>query len=102
MGSEMCIRDSFEGIGLIVSYKKGGKYIDFTQTVTGTQCSIHVDSENAQITRTIQIGNSEGLFNLKNGEVEIVWQMGGCMLDIISNEEPEEVIKFAESIQLLR
>ena len=31
-----------------------------------------------------------------------MWQMGGCMLDIISNEEPEEVIKFAESIQLLR
>lgn len=101
-GYELATFEDFDGIGLIVSYKKGGKYIDFTQTVTGTQCSIHVDSENAQITRTIQIGNSEGLFNLKNGEVEIVWQMGGCMLDIISNEEPEEVIKFAESIQLLR
>lgn len=101
-GYKLATFEDFEGIGLIVSYKKGSKYIDFTQTVTGTQCSIHVDSENAQITRAIQIGNSEGLFNLKNGEVEIVWQMGGCMLDIISNEEPEEVIKMAERIQVLR
>lgn len=87
---------------LVVSYEKDGKYIDFTQTPADAQSSIHVDSEDAQITRPIMINNSEGIYNLKDGETTIVWQVGGCLIDILSNEDTEEVIKFAESIQVLR
>ena len=48
------------------------------------------------------IGYSEGIYNLKDGETAIVWQVGESMLDILSNEDTEEVIKIAEGIQLLR
>ena len=101
-GYELVIFEDFEGIGLLVSYEKGDKYIDFTQTSSGVHTSIHVDSENAQITRPIMIGYSEGIYNLKDGETAIVWQVGESMLDILSNEDTEEVIKIAEGIQLLR
>lgn len=101
-GYELVTFEDLEGIGLLVSYEKGDKYIDFTQTSSGVHTSIHVDSENAQITRPIMIGYSEGIYNLKDGETAIVWQVGESMLDILSNEDTEEVIKIAESIQLLR
>lgn len=87
---------------LFVSYEKDGKYIDFTQSLSGSQSAVHVDSENAQITRPIMIGYSEGIYNLKDGETSIVWQVGESMLGLLSNEDTEEVIKIAESIQLLR
>lgn len=51
---------------------------------------------------TTKYVNSEGIYNLKDGETTIVWQVGGCLIDILSNEDTEEVIKFAESIQVLR
>lgn len=98
----MAIFEDLAGIELLVSYEKGDKYMDFTQTSSGTHCSVHVDSENAQITRPIMIGYSEGIYNLKDGETSIVWQVGESMLSLLSNEDTEEVIKIAESIQLLR
>lgn len=103
-GYELAIFEDLAGIDLLVSYEKGDKYIDFTQTSSGTHCSVsvHVDSENAQITRPIMIGYSEGIYNLKDGETSIVWQVGESMLSLLSNEDTEEVIKIAESIQLLR
>lgn len=103
-GYELAIFEDLAGIELLVSYEKGDKYIDFTQTSSGTHCSVsvHVDSENAQITRPIMIGYSEGIYNLKDGETSIVWQVGESMLSLLSNEDTEEVIKIAESIQLLR
>jgi hypothetical protein len=48
------------------------------------------------------IGYSEGIYNLKDGKTSIVWQVGESMLSLLSNEDTEEVIKIAESIQLLR
>lgn len=101
-GYELAIFEDLAGIELLVSYEKGDKYMDFTQTSSGTHCSVHVDSENAQITRPIMIGYSEGIYNLKDGETSIVWQVGESMLSLLSNEDTEEVIKIAESIQLLR
>lgn len=103
-GYELAIFEDLAGIKLLVSYEKGDKYIDFTQTSSGTHCSVsvQVDSENAQITRPIMIGYSEGIYNLKDGETAIVWQVGESMLSLLSNEDTEEVIKIAESIQLLR
>lgn len=103
-GYELAIFEDLAGIELLVSYEKGDKYIDFTQTSSGTHCSVsvQVDSENAQITRPIMIGYSEGIYNLKDGETSIVWQVGESMLSLLSNEDTEEVIKIAESIQLLR
>lgn len=102
MGYELSEYDDLEGILLIVRYTNGEKFIQFNQTASGAQGSIDVDSENAQITRPIMIGYSEGIYNLKDGETSIVWQVGGCMLSLLSNEDTEEVIKIAESIQLLR
>ena len=101
-GYELSECDDLEGILLIVRYTNGEKYIQFNQTAAGAQGSIDVDSENAQVTRPIVINNSEGIYNLKDGRTTIVWQVGGCMLSLLSNEDTEEVIKFAESIQLLR
>ena len=101
-GYELSEYDDLEGILLIVRYTNGEKFIQFNQTASGAQGSIDVDSENAQITRPIMIGYSEGIYNLKDGETSIVWQVGESMLSLLSNEDTEEVIKFAESIQLLR
>lgn len=53
--------DDLEGILLIVRYTNGEKFIQFNQTASGAQGSIDVDSENAQITRSIIINNSEGI-----------------------------------------
>ena len=101
-GNGLSEYDDREGILLIVRYTNGEKFIQFNQTASGAQGSIDVDSENAQITRSIIINNSEGIYNLKDGKTSIVWQVGGCMLSLLSNEDTEEVIRFAESIQLLR
>lgn len=101
-GYELSECDDLEGILLIVRYTNGEKYIQFNQTAAGAQGSIDVDSEKAQVTRPIVINNSEGIYNLKDGKTSIVWQVGGCMLSLLSNEDTEEVIKFAESIQLIR
>ena len=94
--------DDLAGMLLIIRYEKGEKFIQFNQSKAGVQGSIHVDSENAQITRPIMIGYSEGIYNLKDGKTSIVWQVGESMLSLLSNEDTEEVIKIAESIQLLR
>lgn len=100
-GYELAVCDDMGNL-LFVSYEKDGRYIDFTQTPADAQSSIHVDSENAQITRPIMINNSEGIYNLKDGETTIVWQVGGCLIDILSNEDTDEVIKVAQGVQLLR
>lgn len=101
-GYQLSAFEDLNGILLYVCYKKGNKYIEFTQTLADSQSSIHVDSENAQVTCPIRIGNSEGLYNVKDGMVQIVWQVGNSMINVFSNEKPEKVIKFAEGIQLLR
>lgn len=101
-GYELVTFDNLAGMLLIIRYEKGEKFIQFNQSKAGVQGSIHVDSENAQITRPIMIGYSEGIYNLKDGKTSIVWQVGESMLSLLSNEDTEEVIKIAESIQLLR
>lgn len=100
-GYELAACDDMGNL-MVVTYEKGDKYIDFTQTPANAQSSIHVDSENAQVTHSIKIGSSEGIYNLKDEETSIVWQIGGCLLSILSNEDTEEVIKVAEEIRLLR
>ena len=101
-GYELATFDDLAEMLLIIRYEKGEKFIQFNQSMAGVQGSIDVDSENAQITRPIMIGYSEGIYNLKDGKTSIVWQVGESMLSILSNEDTEEVIKFAEGIQLLR
>ena len=94
--------DDIAGNMLIVRYEKGKNFIQINQSPANVQSSIHIDSENAQTTKPITIGNSEGIYNLKDGKTQIVWQVGGCLIDVISNEDTDEVIKVAQGIQLLR
>lgn len=101
-GYKLTTFDDFVGNMLIVRYEKGKNFIQINQSPANVQSSIHIDSENAQTTKPITIGNSEGIYNLKDGKTQIVWQVGGCLVDVISNEDTDEVIKVAQGIQLLR
>ena len=101
-GYKLTTFDDIAGNMLIVSYEKGKNFIQINQAPANVQSSIHIDSENAQTTKPITIGNSEGIYNLKDGKTQIVWQVGGCLVDVISNEDTDEVIKVAQGVQLLR
>lgn len=101
-GYKLTTFDDIAGNMLIVRYEKGKNFIQINQSPANVQSSIHIDSENAQTTKPITIGNSEGIYNLKEGKTQIVWQVGGCLVDVISNEDTDEVIKVAQGIQLLR
>lgn len=101
-GYKLTTFDDIVGNMLIVRYEKGKNFIQINQSPANVQSSIHIDSENAQTTKPITIGNSEGIYNLKDGKTQIVWQVGGCLVDVISNEDTDEVIKVAQGIQLLR
>lgn len=101
-GYKLTIFDDIAGNMLIVRYEKGKNFIQINQAPANVQSSIHIDSENAQTTKPITIGNSEGIYNLKDGKTQIVWQVGGCLVDVISNEDTDEVIKVAQGVQLLR
>lgn len=101
-GYKLTTFDDIAGNMLIVRYEKGKNFIQINQAPANVQSSIHIDSENAQTTKPITIGNSEGIYNLKDGKTQIVWQVGGCLVDVISNEDTDEVIKVAQGVQLLR
>lgn len=101
-GYKLTTFDDIAGNMLIVRYEKGKNFIQINQAPANVQSSIHIDSENAQTTKPITIGNSEGIYNLKYGKTQIVWQVGGCLVDVISNEDTDEVIKVAQGVQLLR
>lgn len=101
-GYKLTTFDDIAGNMLIVRYEKGKNFIQINQAPANVQSSIHIDSENAQTTKPITIGNSEGIYNLKDGKTQIVWQVGGCSVDVISNEDTDEVIKVAQGVQLLR
>lgn len=101
-GYKLTTFDNIAGNMLIVRYEKGKNFIQINQAPANVQSSIHIDSENAQTTKPITIGNSEGIYNLKDGKTQIVWQVGGCLVDVISNEDTDEVIKVAQGVQLLR
>ena len=85
-GYKLTTFDDIAGNMLIVRYEKGKNFIQINQAPANVQSSIHIDSENAQTTKPITIGNSEGIYNLKDGKTQIVWQVGGCLVDVISNE----------------
>ena len=99
-GYKLTTFDDIAGNMLIVRYEKGKNFIQINQAPANVQSSIHIDSENAQTTKPITIGNSEGIYNLKDGKTQIVWQVGGCLVDVISNEDTDEVIKVAQGVQL--
>lgn len=101
-GYKLTTFDDIAGNMLIVRYEKGKNFIQINQAPANVQSSIHIDSENAQTTKPITIGNSEGIYNLKDGKTQIVWQVGGCLVDVIPNEDTDEVIKVAQGVQLLR
>ena len=101
-GYKLTTFDDIAGNMLIVRYEKGKNFIQINQAPANVQSSIHIDSENAQTTKPITIGNSEGIYNLKDGKTQIVWQVGGCLVDVISNEDTDEVIEVAQGVQLLR
>ena len=101
-GYKLTTFDDIAGNMLIVRYEKGKNFIQINQAPANVQSSSHIDSENAQTTKPITIGNSEGIYNHKDGKTQIVWQVGGCLVDVISNEDTDEVIKVAQGVQLLR
>lgn len=60
-GYKLTTFDDIAGNMLIVRYEKGKNFIQINQAPANVQSSIHIDSENAQTTKPITIGNSEGI-----------------------------------------
>ena len=65
-----------------------------------------VQPENALVSKNIQIGDSDALFNVKKYPTEtvttIVWQCGTTLLCVVTTDTSEVAIQFAQSIKVLR
>lgn len=75
-------------------------YIEFTQHSSNGK--FRADTENAQKILTTFVGDSEALVVEKDGVIIITWQVGDFLLYIISNDQTDTVLNFAESIKLMR
>ncbi|MBE6899394.1 MAG: DUF4367 domain-containing protein [Ruminococcaceae bacterium] len=81
----------------IVSYKLNGKYIVFQQA-QGEGFS-YVDTENADLTKTIFIGESEAFLVVKGESSSVYWNVDGVLLKVSGMAPTEEIIKIAKSIK---
>lgn len=93
--------------GIIVQYENGDRFIRFDQSPSSVYGEIHVDSENADRTETIDLNGNEALLNVKSyplGDilVTVIWQQDGTVFLIESNIETEEVLKFAGGIKQIK
>lgn len=83
----------------VVMYKSGDKFIDFQQSSPDASVTVHVDTENATVTKNVTINGGDGIYNLKDGYVNIVWRQNGSLLTLLSNDESIDLMKVAEGIR---
>ena len=83
----------------IVSYKLNDKYIVFQQAQG--EGFAYVDTENADLTKTIFIGESEAFLVVKGESSSVYWNVDGVLLKVSGMAPTEEIIKIAEGIKPL-
>ncbi|MBR3962329.1 MAG: DUF4367 domain-containing protein [Oscillospiraceae bacterium] len=81
----------------IITYSDKNNEIIFSQATDATVEKI--DTENADITKEIQIGESVGLFVVKNNVTIIAWSNEDFLFEVIGTAPTEEIIKVAEGIK---
>ena len=81
----------------IITYSDKNNEIIFSQATDATVEKI--DTENADITKEIQIGESVGLFVVKNNVTIIAWSNEDFLFEVIGTAPTEEIIKIAEGIR---
>ena len=72
------------------------EYIRFYVFTFGMEGNI--DSENAEIIKTIKINGTEGIYILKNGKITISWSNEERLFIISAILSEKEIIKIAESV----
>lgn len=82
-----------------VLYLNNDKMIVFAQFVS---TSFNVDTEDADVIEEISINDSAAFLVVKNNEVSISWMNGDTMLHLNGDASPEEMIKIAESVKIIR
>lgn len=89
-----------------VIYQSDACKLSFDQYPASSHSTMQVDSENALVSKSIQIGDSDALLNVKEYPTEtvttIVWQCGTMLLCVVTTDTSEVAIQFAQSIKVLR
>lgn len=93
-----CFEDILDLINQqIVFYKSGDNYFNFKQA-KGAGFS-YQNTENAELTKTISIGESEGFLIVNNGISTVTWSIDDTLLSVSGTAPTEEIIKIAEGIR---
>ena len=89
-----------------VIYQSDACKLSFDQYPASSHSTMQVDSENALVSKSIQIGDSDALRSVKEYPTEtvptIVWQCGTMLLCVVTTDTSEVAIQFAQSIKVLR
>ena len=80
----------------ITNYIYEEKVITFSQAFNVIS---HLDTEDADITKEIQIGESKGFLVVKDDWSCVTWSIGDILLKVSGTAPTEEIIKVAESIR---
>lgn len=91
------VKDS--SISRIITYTFEENYISFVQSLDPI---MHADTEDADISKVITIGNSEGFLIVKDNWTCILWSVGDTLLQVSGTAETEEMIKIAESVKIFK
>lgn len=101
-GYKVTQADYLTTMSLVVYENDDGRYLTLLQTDAASEVTMQINTENAQLVQTIDIGDSEGLLVQKNGITQVVWRVGAVMLKIESDEQMDIVIEVAKNVKLLR
>jgi hypothetical protein len=80
----------------ITNYIYEEKVITFSQAFNVIS---HLDTEDADITKEIQIGESKGFLVVKDDWSCVTWSIGDVLLKVSGTAPTEEIIKVAEGIR---
>lgn len=80
-----------------VTYSKGKQFFVIYQLTEGAKARI--DSENAEVYKTVFINGNKGLFIKKAGEISITWNDGNVFFWLFGTTDEKELLKVAEGIK---
>lgn len=91
-------KDAF--LSIAINYKKGENYIAFAQHFEGGG-NLHLDTEDADITKNIQIGESKGLLVIKDDWSCVLWSIEDVLIQVSGTAPTEEIIRIAKGVKPL-
>ena len=91
-------KDAF--LSIAINYKKGENYIAFAQHFEGGG-NLHLDTEDADITKDIQIGESKGLLVIKDDWSCVLWSIEDVLIQVSGTAPTEEIIRIAKGVKPL-